>query len=95
MDRPTEEELTWGEETHIYVDTIEVENKSLREQLEKEREFNSEIIDHLEESKEYWNQDRNDMAMHDALMNYESVIDDWIEKFSIKCLTQNKEDDSR
>jgi septal ring factor EnvC (AmiA/AmiB activator) len=75
------------------IDSLSESETKLKQQLEKEREFNSGIIDHLEESKEYWNQDRNDMAMYDALMNYESVIDDWIEKFRVKCLTQNQSKD--
>lgn len=43
---------------------------------------NKELREELEAALEYWNQDRNNQAMFDALCNYEKIID--------QILTSNK-----
>ena len=47
----------------------------LFDELQSKLEDCDEIKEQLESALEYWNQDRNDKAMFDALENYEKVID--------------------
>ena len=42
------------------------------------KERDKEIVEMIEGLLDYWNQDRNDRAMFDALMNYETVLSEFL-----------------
>lgn len=66
-----------GTPSHTYV-------KWLESKLQQERKEVKELLEHI---IEYWNGDRNDMAMHNALCHILDECDNYL-------LTQNKNDDN-